>query len=183
MLWKGKVILLHKIFRQVDFIHSILTCLDAQTPGWCMHISLARIICSQHSGQGILAGKLCLCVSFWFLFAGNNKLMSGHIIYIPLESSVVMGGPSPLKLTYFTFHESYGRLLHTAWFSHVWIDIWMIHLSPAFLLRSLFDILLCLPFWWYCQNGGRDKETSSMLFLRTVSWKWCPKSSVLHYYY
>jgi len=70
-----------------------------------LHVSsLARITCSQYSGQGISARKLYQCL--WFLFIGNNKLMFGQIVYIPLGSSFGMGGPSPLELAYFIFHDS-----------------------------------------------------------------------------
>lgn len=123
------------------------------------------------------ARKCCLCLfGSSFLVTTNRCLDRSFISY---SSHQLWHAVFCLCSLLTSPSVNLGRLLCTVWFSLVWIGVWMIELSSAFLLTSLFDILLGLPFWWCCQNGGCDVETSSVLFLRMMSWKWCPSLLLL----
>lgn len=139
---------------------------------WRGHMSsLARTTCSQHGRKGYLLQHAACAFSVPPHWQQQSNVWKDHLYPIGVISCEV---------------------LHLPWTSGQVAPCWLVlfclnggltPLSPACLLRSLFDVLLRLLFWWWFQDGSCDIETSSMLFLWLVSWKRCPKSHVLHYYY
>lgn len=88
-------------------------------PGWFLHRrSLARIICSQHRGQGTPTAKFYL--SFCSLFPGNSWTAHLYPIGIQLE---------------FNFQQPWDRLLQCQVFPSSDRD-WMVHLWFAFLFLT-----------------------------------------------